>query len=125
MELFRTFTRATQGVRRGGAAAADLCHVAAGLADGFWYAVDFLRGCTCTNLSGLVQAGRCLYRLVPTCTDLCRLIPTCRNLSGLVVQTCTELYKLAKTSANLYGRVHCLQARKLVLTMLQSKSVEV
>jgi myo-inositol-1(or 4)-monophosphatase len=36
MDLFKLFVDRTQGVRRLGAAAIDLCHVAAGLADGFW-----------------------------------------------------------------------------------------
>jgi len=36
MELFKTFTDITQGVRRLGAAAIDICHVARGCADGFW-----------------------------------------------------------------------------------------
>ena len=36
MKLFRHFTDITQGVRRSGSAAIDLCHVASGLADGFW-----------------------------------------------------------------------------------------
>ena len=36
MKLFRHFTDKTQGVRRSGSAAIDLCHVASGLADGFW-----------------------------------------------------------------------------------------
>ncbi len=36
MELFKEFTDKTQGVRRLGAAAVDLCHVASGKVDGFW-----------------------------------------------------------------------------------------
>lgn len=36
MELFKQFTDVTQGVRRLGAAAIDLCYVAAGKVDGFW-----------------------------------------------------------------------------------------
>ena len=36
MKLFRHFTDITQGVRRSGSASIDLCHVASGLADGFW-----------------------------------------------------------------------------------------
>ena len=36
MELFRQFTDRCQGVRRAGAAALDLCHVACGWLDGFW-----------------------------------------------------------------------------------------
>lgn len=36
MELFKQFTDITQGVRRLGAAAIDLCHVASGKVDGFW-----------------------------------------------------------------------------------------
>jgi myo-inositol-1(or 4)-monophosphatase len=36
MELFKHFTDVTQGVRRLGAAAVDLCHVALGCVDGFW-----------------------------------------------------------------------------------------
>jgi len=36
IELFKQFTDITQGVRRLGAAAIDLCHVASGKVDGFW-----------------------------------------------------------------------------------------
>ena len=36
MRLFQHFTDRTQGVRRLGAAAVDLCHVASGKVDGFW-----------------------------------------------------------------------------------------
>ncbi len=36
MELFKQFTDITQGVRRLGAAAIDLCHVATGKVDGYW-----------------------------------------------------------------------------------------
>ena len=36
MKLFRHFTDITQGVRRSGSAAIDLCHVASGKVDGFW-----------------------------------------------------------------------------------------
>lgn len=36
MDLFKALTDITQGVRRLGAASIDLCHVAAGLVDGFW-----------------------------------------------------------------------------------------
>ncbi|MCH7612321.1 MAG: inositol monophosphatase [Candidatus Marinimicrobia bacterium] len=36
MILFKRFTDMTQGVRRLGAAAVDLCHVASGKVDGFW-----------------------------------------------------------------------------------------
>ena len=36
MELFKHFTDKSQGVRRLGAAAIDLCHVACGFVDGFW-----------------------------------------------------------------------------------------
>lgn len=36
MKLFKHFTDITQGVRRLGAAAVDLCHVASGKVDGFW-----------------------------------------------------------------------------------------
>ncbi|MBC8346701.1 MAG: inositol monophosphatase [Candidatus Marinimicrobia bacterium] len=36
MALFKKFTEVTQGVRRLGAAAVDLCHVACGMVDGFW-----------------------------------------------------------------------------------------
>ena len=36
MRLFQEFTDITQGVRRLGAAAVDLCHVACGKVDGFW-----------------------------------------------------------------------------------------
>jgi myo-inositol-1(or 4)-monophosphatase len=36
LELFRELTDASQGVRRLGSAATDMCHVAAGITDGFW-----------------------------------------------------------------------------------------
>lgn len=36
IDNFRNFLRRTQGVRRAGAAALDLCHVACGRLDGFW-----------------------------------------------------------------------------------------
>ena len=36
IENLRAFLRATQGVRRAGAAALDLCHVACGRIDGYW-----------------------------------------------------------------------------------------
>ena len=36
MSLFKLFTDKTQGVRRLGAAAIDLCHVACGIVDGLW-----------------------------------------------------------------------------------------
>ena len=36
MSLFKHFTDITQGVRRLGAAAIDICHVASGLVDGYW-----------------------------------------------------------------------------------------
>ncbi|KAK9846510.1 hypothetical protein WJX81_005689 [Elliptochloris bilobata] len=36
LELFKHFTDVTQGVRRLGAAAVDLCHVALGIVDGYW-----------------------------------------------------------------------------------------
>jgi len=36
MELFKKFTDLTQGVRRSGAAAIDLCHTASGKVDGYW-----------------------------------------------------------------------------------------
>jgi len=36
MNLFKEFTDVTQGVRRLGAAAIDICHAASGAVDGFW-----------------------------------------------------------------------------------------
>jgi len=36
LRLFRTFTGASQGVRRLGAASVDMCHVALGVVDAFW-----------------------------------------------------------------------------------------
>ena len=36
MDLFKHLTHITQGVRRLGAAAVDICHVADGKIDGFW-----------------------------------------------------------------------------------------
>ena len=64
MILFKQFTDDTQGVRRLGAAAVDICHVAKGVADGFWEydlkpwdtAAGILiakeAGCMVTDLSG-------------------------------------------------------------------------
>ena len=64
MNLFKQFTDDTQGVRRLGAAAVDICHVAKGVADGFWEydlkpwdtAAGILiakeAGCMVTDLSG-------------------------------------------------------------------------
>ena len=64
MTLFKHFTNTTQGVRRLGAAAVDICHVASGQADGFWEydlkpwdtAAGFLiakeAGCVITNMAG-------------------------------------------------------------------------
>jgi myo-inositol-1(or 4)-monophosphatase len=36
MRLFKHFTDVTQGVRRLGAAAVDLCHVALGIVEAYW-----------------------------------------------------------------------------------------
>lgn len=36
MKLFKEFTHVTQGVRRLGSAAIDMCHVACGIAEGYW-----------------------------------------------------------------------------------------
>ena len=36
MKLFKNLTKISHGVRRIGSAAADLCYVASGKADGFW-----------------------------------------------------------------------------------------
>jgi myo-inositol-1(or 4)-monophosphatase len=36
LKYFRSFMRRTQGIRRAGSAALDLCYVAAGRLDGFW-----------------------------------------------------------------------------------------
>lgn len=36
MRLFKHFTDVTQGVRRLGAAAVDLCHVALGIVESYW-----------------------------------------------------------------------------------------
>ena len=36
MKLFKLFTDVTQGVRRSGSAAIDLCHTASGKVDGYW-----------------------------------------------------------------------------------------
>ena len=64
MPLFKHFTNTTQGVRRLGAAAVDICHVASGQADGFWEydlkpwdtAAGFLiakeAGCIISNMAG-------------------------------------------------------------------------
>ena len=64
MTLFKHFTNITQGVRRLGAAAVDICHVASGQADGFWEydlkpwdtAAGFLiakeAGCIISNMAG-------------------------------------------------------------------------
>lgn len=36
MELFKEFTDVSRGVRRLGAAAVDMCHVALGIAESYW-----------------------------------------------------------------------------------------
>ena len=36
MEFFREFTDRARGVRRLGAAAVDLCHVACGIVEAYW-----------------------------------------------------------------------------------------
>jgi myo-inositol-1(or 4)-monophosphatase len=45
MELFKQFTDETQGVRRLGAAAVDLCHVALGIVDAYWCAEALQKPC--------------------------------------------------------------------------------
>ena len=45
MDLFKQFTDETQGVRRLGAAAVDLCHVALGVVDAYWCAVTCDASC--------------------------------------------------------------------------------
>ena len=43
VELFKQFTDETQGVRRLGAAAVDLCHVALGVVDAYWCAKPWFK----------------------------------------------------------------------------------
>ena len=45
MELFKQFTDETQGVRRLGAAAVDLCHVALGVVDAYWCVKALVNKC--------------------------------------------------------------------------------
>ena len=56
MELFKQFTNITQGVRRLGAAAIDLCHVATGKVDGYWE-FDIKPWDTCAGLLIVQEAG--------------------------------------------------------------------
>ncbi len=56
MKLFRKLTDITQGVRRLGAAAVDLCHVACGKVDGFWE-FDLHPWDTAAGLLVLTEAG--------------------------------------------------------------------
>jgi len=55
-ELFKEFVDITQGVRRLGAAAIDLCHVASGKVDGFWE-FDLKPWDTCAGVLIVREAG--------------------------------------------------------------------
>ena len=56
MNLFKSFTDITQGVRRLGAASVDLCHVACGIVDGFWE-FDLHPWDTAAGILILLEAG--------------------------------------------------------------------
>lgn len=56
IELYREFVDITQGVRRLGAAAIDLCHIASGKADGFWE-FDLKPWDTCAGILIVKEAG--------------------------------------------------------------------
>ena len=62
MKLFKHFTDTTQGVRRLGAAAVDLCHVASGKVDGFWE-FDLKPWDTAAGLLIAAEAGAIVSRL--------------------------------------------------------------
>ncbi len=61
MGLFKHLTDITQGVRRLGAAAVDLAHVASGKADGFWE-YDLHPWDTAAGLLLVTEAGGCISR---------------------------------------------------------------
>jgi myo-inositol-1(or 4)-monophosphatase len=56
MELFNQFTDITQGARRLGAAAIDMCHVASGKVDGYWE-FDIKPWDTCAGVLIIQEAG--------------------------------------------------------------------
>ena len=56
IELFKQFTDITQGVRRLGAAAIDMCHVASGKVDGYWE-FDIKSWDTCAGVLIIQEAG--------------------------------------------------------------------
>ena len=56
IELFKQFTDITQGVRRLGAAAIDMCHVASGKVDGYWE-YDIKPWDTCAGVLIIQEAG--------------------------------------------------------------------
>ena len=56
IELFKIFTDITQGVRRLGAAAIDMCHVASGMVDGYWE-FDIKPWDTCAGVLIIQEAG--------------------------------------------------------------------
>ena len=62
MELFKQFTDITQGVRRLGAAAIDLCHVASGKVDGFWE-FDLQPWDTCAGVLIVQEAGGIITKM--------------------------------------------------------------
>ena len=62
MKLFKHFTDTTQGVRRLGAAAVDLCHVASGKVDGFWE-FDLKPWDTAAGILIAAEAGAIVSRL--------------------------------------------------------------
>lgn len=59
MNLFKSFTDVTQGVRRLGAASVDLCHVAKGYVDGFWE-YDLHPWDTAAGIIIVKEAGGCV-----------------------------------------------------------------
>src|SRR5262245_28354408 len=56
MSPFRAFLTESQGVRRGGSAALDLCYTALGRVDGFWE-LDLLPWDTAAGILILEEAG--------------------------------------------------------------------
>jgi myo-inositol-1(or 4)-monophosphatase len=62
MLLFKQLTDITQGVRRLGAAAVDLCHVASGMVDGFWE-FDLKPWDTAAGILIAIEAGANVSRL--------------------------------------------------------------
>ena len=76
MEYFKHFTDVTRGVRRLGAAAVDLCHVASGIVDAYWE-----YRCAANQqhqLVGLLESGHIQCFDVPVTADQ-GLADTCKH----------------------------------------------